>query len=72
MNIRVNAICPGLVQTKFSKALWETESNLEKFTAQLPLGRMAQPDEIAPLAVFLASNASTYCTGGVSWPTAGT
>jgi len=65
VKIRVNAICPGLVQTKFSKALWETESNLEKFTAQLPLQRMAQPEEIAPLALFLASDASSYCTGGV-------
>lgn len=65
VKIRVNAICPGLVQTKFSKALWETESNLEKFTSQLPLGRMAQPDEIAPLAVFLAGDAASYCTGSV-------
>lgn len=65
VGIRVNVICPGLVQTKFSKALWEDPNNLEKFTQQLPLGRMAQPDEIAPMAMFLASDAASYCTGGV-------
>ncbi|HEY1599315.1 MAG TPA: glucose 1-dehydrogenase [Pirellulales bacterium] len=63
--IRVNAICPGLVQTKFSKALWEDPRNLQKFVEQLPLERMAQPEEIAPLAIFLAGDAASYCTGGV-------
>lgn len=64
-NIRVNVICPGLVQTKLSTALWADEKNLKKFESKIPLGRMAQPDEMAGLAVFLASNASTYMTGAV-------
>jgi NAD(P)-dependent dehydrogenase (short-subunit alcohol dehydrogenase family) len=61
--IRANAICPGLIQTKFSAALWQNEKTLEAFVEHLPSGRMAQPDEMAGLALFLASDASSYCTG---------
>jgi len=63
--IRVNVICPGLVRTKFSAALWQDENILHDFMARVPLKRMAEPEEIAPLAVFLASGAAAYCTGGV-------
>ncbi len=63
--IRVNAICPGLIQTKFSKALWQNDAQREAFESQLPLGRIAQPDEVASLALMLASPAGGYCTGGV-------
>ena len=63
--IRSNAICPGLIQTKFSSALWQNEQVLKQVENHLPSGRMAQPDEMAGLAVFLASDASSYCTGGV-------
>lgn len=65
VGIRSNAICPGLVKTKFSSALWQNEQILNQFEAHLPSGRMAMPDEMAGLAVFLASDASSYCTGGV-------
>lgn len=64
-NVRVNAICPGLVRTKFSAALWQDEDHLKRFLGEIPLGRIAQPDEMAGLAVFLASDAASYCTGGV-------
>lgn len=64
-NIRVNAICPGLIQTKFSQALWSNEAILGQVEKHLPSGRMAQPDEMAGLAVFLASDASSYCTGSI-------
>jgi dehydrogenase/reductase SDR family member 4 len=64
-NIRANVICPGLIETKFSEALWNNEKILKYFLSQLPLGRVGQPDEIAGLALFLASDASGYCTGGV-------
>lgn len=64
-NIRVNVICPGLVKTKLSAALWSDENNLKKFKENIPLGRMAAPDEMAGLAVFLASDASSYMTGAV-------
>ena len=63
--IRSNTICPGLVQTKFSAALWKNEAIFKQFINHIPARRMAQPDEMTGLAVFLASNASSYCTGGV-------
>lgn len=64
-NIRVNAICPGLVKTKLSQALWTNDSLLKNAEKKIPLGRMADPNEIAGMAVFLASSASSYVTGGV-------
>ncbi len=64
-NIRSNAICPGLIQTKLSSALWNDEHMLNKFTRQVPLKRMGQPDEIAGLALYLASEASSYTTGSI-------
>ncbi len=63
--IRVNAICPGLIKTKFSQALWSNEKMLKGITGGLPLPRMGTPEEIAGMAVFMASGASSYCTGGV-------
>lgn len=61
--IRVNAICPGLIKTKFSEALWQNEQWLNRFVKMAPLSRMGTVDEIAGLALFLASPASGYCTG---------
>jgi dehydrogenase/reductase SDR family protein 4 len=61
--IRSNVICPGLVQTKFSSALWKNEPILNEWNDRIPLGRMAQPDEIASLALYLAADASSYTTG---------
>ena len=63
--IRVNAICPGLIQTHFSSALWQNEKLVKQMEKMLALGRIGQPDEIVPLAIFLASPASSYCTGSV-------
>lgn len=63
--IRVNAICPGLIKTKFSQALWQDEKLLHHFTKRLPIARMGNVDEIAPMALYLASGASSYTTGGV-------
>jgi NAD(P)-dependent dehydrogenase (short-subunit alcohol dehydrogenase family) len=63
--IRSNAICPGLIQTKFSSALWQNEEILDHFVSQLPLQRMAQPEEMVGLACYLASAAGSYSTGGV-------
>ncbi|MBT8434541.1 MAG: glucose 1-dehydrogenase [Gammaproteobacteria bacterium] len=64
-NIRVNAICPGLIKTKFSEALWNDEQSHDRFIKRIPLGRIGEPDDIAGLAVYLASAASSYCTGGI-------
>lgn len=64
-NIRVNVICPGLVKTKLSRALWEDERMEAKMQQSIPLGRMATPDEVAGVACYLASDAASYVTGGV-------
>lgn len=62
-NIRVNAICPGLIKTDFARALWENPDNLKIATAHSCLHRIGEPDEIAGMAVFLASKAGTFTTG---------
>ena len=61
--VRSNVICPGLVQTKFSAALWNNKAVLDHWTDNIPLQRMAHPDEMAGVAIYLASDASAYCTG---------
>lgn len=63
--IRSNAICPGLIQTKFSAALWQNEQILDHFVSQTPSGRMAQPEEMVGLAAYLASDVGSFSTGGV-------
>jgi NAD(P)-dependent dehydrogenase (short-subunit alcohol dehydrogenase family) len=63
--IRVNAIAPGLIKTKFSAALWKDEKIYNAILERIPSGRMGTVDEIAELAVFLASDASSYSTGSV-------
>jgi NAD(P)-dependent dehydrogenase (short-subunit alcohol dehydrogenase family) len=62
-NIRVNTIAPGLIQTDFARALWENPEILKVATERSPLRRIGQPDEIAGMAVFLASKAGAFTTG---------
>jgi NAD(P)-dependent dehydrogenase (short-subunit alcohol dehydrogenase family) len=61
--IRVNAILPGLTDTKFASALTGNPQILDMMLRMIPLQRVAQPDEIAPMALFLASDAASYITG---------
>ena len=70
--IRVNAICPGLIKTRFSAALWENEAILQQSLERTPLHRMGEPQDIAHLALFLASDAAAYCSGGVYLADGGT
>ena len=63
--IRVNAVAPGLIKTKFSQALWQDEKTLAHFTKRLPIARMGTVEEVASLVLYLASDASGYCTGGI-------
>ncbi|MCS6836824.1 MAG: glucose 1-dehydrogenase [Anaerolineae bacterium] len=62
-NIRVNAIAPGLIQTKFAQVIWENESVMQNILGRTPLGRIGQPQDIANLALWLASPASDFATG---------
>lgn len=64
-NIRANAVCPGLIATKFSAALWQNDAIRDRFLEHIPLGRIGTPEDVADLVVFLASDAAAYCTGGV-------
>jgi 3-oxoacyl-[acyl-carrier protein] reductase len=62
--IRVNSINPGMIETEGTHAVGVIGSDFEKqLVAQTPLGRTGQPDEIAPVAVFLASDESRWVTG---------
>jgi len=63
--IRANALCPGLIRTKFSEGLWSNEKVVSHYTRVTPLGRIAEPDEMAGAVVLLASDAGSYMTGGV-------
>ena len=68
--IRVNAVLPGLTDTKFASALTKNEKVLNSILLMIPMARMAQPEEIAPAFLFLASDAASYITG-VSLPVDG-
>lgn len=62
-NIRVNAILPGLIKTDFSRALWEDPAIGDVEIARTPLRRLGVPDDIAGLALLLASAAGAFITG---------
>ncbi|MEJ2485162.1 MAG: glucose 1-dehydrogenase [Anaerolineales bacterium] len=64
-NIQVNAIAPGLIKTRFSRALWETPSLQKSVMGNIPQGRVGLPEEVTGIALYLASQASSFTTGGV-------
>ncbi|NRB34588.1 MAG: SDR family oxidoreductase [Rhodobacteraceae bacterium] len=61
--IRFNAICPGLVKTDFARELWDKPEVEERIKTTIPLRRLGEPDDFGGLAVYLASDASSYMTG---------
>jgi NAD(P)-dependent dehydrogenase (short-subunit alcohol dehydrogenase family) len=61
--IRVNAIAPGLVETRFASTLVNTPALLNLIVSRTPLGRHAQPPELAGAAVYLLSDAASFTTG---------
>lgn len=63
--IRSNAMCPGLIKTKFSASLWNNEKLVSHLEKSLPSGRIGLPEDMVGLAVLLASEAAAYLTGGV-------
>ena len=63
--IRVNALAPGLVETKMTKAWLDDPVIRDRLTANIPMGRFAQIEEIASMALFLCSDFASYITGQV-------
>lgn len=61
--LRVNAVAPGLVETRFAQALVGDEAILSRYTDRAALGRHAEPDEIAGAVVYLLSDAASFTTG---------
>jgi NAD(P)-dependent dehydrogenase (short-subunit alcohol dehydrogenase family) len=62
-NIRVNALAPGIIKTDFAKALYENPETEKFVTKQYPIGRLGVVDDVAGVAVMLASRAGSFITG---------
>jgi NAD(P)-dependent dehydrogenase (short-subunit alcohol dehydrogenase family) len=61
--LRVNAICNGLIKTDFAKALWDNPEAAQRANEQIPMRRLGESDDLKGVAVFLASESSSYVTG---------
>ena len=64
-HIRVNAVAPGTVETRFAEALWKDEGVGQHLRQLISLGRFGQPNEVARAVAFLASDAASYINGAV-------
>ena len=64
-NVRVNCIAPGLVKTNFARVLWEDEALTKQALKGYPMGRLGDPEDLAGIAVYLASRAGNWTTGQV-------
>jgi 2-deoxy-D-gluconate 3-dehydrogenase len=62
-NIQVNAVAPGMVRTDFSKPFWSNEEFHQNIVKSVPLGRIAEPVDVANPALFLCSSGSDFITG---------
>jgi 3-oxoacyl-[acyl-carrier protein] reductase len=62
-NIRVNAVCPGVIITEMTAPLRENEAQMKKWLEDIPLGRLGDPDDVTGLVLFLCSDAARYITG---------
>jgi dehydrogenase/reductase SDR family member 4 len=61
--ITVNAICPGLIKTDFSAPLWSDETTMQHMLTQQPIKRLGESEDVAGMALFLASDAARFVTG---------
>ena len=64
-NINVNAVAPGMVKTKFSQPFWSNEDMLKELTKTIPMGRIAETDDVVGAVLFLASGLSDFVTGEI-------
>lgn len=64
-NIRVNAVAPGFVKTKFSSVIWQNPAVHAVVKQRIPQGRIAEPDELTGIMLYLASDAASFTTGSV-------
>jgi 3-oxoacyl-[acyl-carrier protein] reductase len=64
-SIRVDAIVPGTMDTPMNRYILCSDEMREQFREDVPLGRLGTPSDIEGIAVFLASDESSYCTGGL-------
>ena len=71
-NIRVNNVVPGLIKTKTAEVLWQAHDISQKRLGSTCLGRTREPEEVASVILFLASEASSYITGATIPVEAGT
>lgn len=62
-NINVNAIAPGVIETEMTEGLLKDPKTKQEFLTKIPLGRTGQPEDIGRVALFLASDLSSYMTG---------
>jgi 3-oxoacyl-[acyl-carrier protein] reductase len=62
-NIRVNAVCPGVIITEMTAHLRQNEAQMKKWLEDIPLGRLGEPDDVTGLVLFLCSDAARYITG---------
>lgn len=65
MGIRVNAVAPGVVRTALTASYFEDPERVERLRAAYPLGRAAEPEDVAEVIAFLASDAARFVTGAV-------
>lgn len=63
LGVRVNAVAPALIETRFSEALWKDPGRLETYLQATPMRRTGQPEEVAGAVVYLCSDAASYVTG---------
>jgi NAD(P)-dependent dehydrogenase (short-subunit alcohol dehydrogenase family) len=62
-NIRVNAVCPGVIETEMTHRLRQDEAMMNKWLQEIPAGRLGQPADVVGLVLFLCSEAGAYITG---------